>query len=1209
METSLREILDDSYPAVRRLAETIVDRAHQHTEDFSAMQYQYTDALSDYVANQEAMEIPIFCEAIQEMQGAEEAHDILEETLQAKSPEEIEELQHKTEVLLNDSIKSYSSKISLHNQYLTRKSSLQKSIQHELNMAQLCSAGFLHLDIDELLYNPKAFEQHYRQTCQESPFVDQEKIDTHIQKAAELAHKFHENERTIASLAHDIDIVRNKIERYKQHYKTLLDRQHQVCPNFSSKLHYAFQLAASHNSLEQSHVSQELIDILSERLQLLCTELVNEIAQAEYIQDKIIIQLFGKTHKPVAANILANNQKLQTILKNIGKPNWQPRNTLEQLYTLKRSCDGLLSILILMNQYGFDYSHLDRKAYPIVLNGIKSLVQITNSCIYELTKKGTYSASQYIAIDSKPAWLSKCDEEQAWQLYKQCRNFIIKHYHPKMSLEKIVRTTLEENKPENLQAELLPLWISYTDLDATHKALLRKIVLVDNLETYLKTKLHCRWIDMFHWLNDADHEECKALLLEAQDIKRCLVNMLIPVESQRNPTIESIQRDYNDIAQELSENVAREQRAIRENRGDFDKFMSFLFSACLQQFGALGSSYDFAGTWKILAGNRKITLKAPKGEEDFNRHMAKLSANVERANLEMAQSSTEGAPAVTIQPSTQKDQQEAPSPSTPGQGTTATSSDSALMLASEIDMTSMPLDQAVDMVGTSASGSCAAMQRTSDEQRTDTYKTIVGRAAQILANQTEATPQQQGQNALAQAYEPLKPFIAEAERGEAPDKQLLLSDAIITIDTLHDAAQKASQDGNTEQAGIFAAMRDTIGSAYAIMLNRPRVGCIDRAIIGGAIGAAEGMVDFAEYTTSLIKNPEKAFHDLGLAATKYVIFVGNLCTDRQAWQQVGDALKEFLQLPAEERTRIVMRCCSSLKIAPKLAHTALEFGCQKGLSLIQKRQLLARLDRLGKQASKEISKFIKDIQREAARVGKKPQAQTLEGIEIPVPNAEGLTTFMEGEEVAHEAAKLCPAEEVKPVTDAAETVKPAAQGVQAVEEAEALADKAGAEGRAVQEMQEGVQAAEKTPQIAEQGKSPAAEGVQERNPLDKRNMTSEQLEAEAARKARGQAIRDNGRLFEEQLQERFGGTGSFKVDGREFDGAFENIWYEAKSGQYWDVLTSSTAKLEDFKSAMGQRLNIAKQHGAQLKLFSNSPIPQFIKDWLTKKGIEFLEIL
>jgi hypothetical protein len=244
----------------------------------------------------------------------------------------------------------------------------------------------------------------------------------------------------------------------------------------------------------------------------------------------------------------------------------------------------------------------------------------------------------------------------------------------------------------------------------------------------------------------------------------------------------------------------------------------------------------------------------------------------------------------------------------------------------------------------------------------------------------------------------------------------------------------------------------------------------------------------------LIKNPERAFHDLGLAATKYVIFVGNLCTDRQAWQQVGDALKEFLQLPAEERTRIVMRCCSSLKIAPKLARTALEFGCQKGLSLLQKRQLLARLDRLGKQAGTEISKFIKDIQREAARVGKTPQAQTLEGIEIPVPNAEGLTAFMEGEEVAHEAARLCPAEEVKPITEAAEKVKhtaklqegaaaeskAGAQGMQAAEDAaakaKALADKAGAEGRAVQEMREGVQETERIQVVGEKQK-PVAEGV------------------------------------------------------------------------------------------------------------------------------------
>nr|HML19626.1 hypothetical protein [Candidatus Dependentiae bacterium] len=307
METSWREMLDDSYPAVQRLAEAIVDRVEQHNEEIAAIRDQYADVLYDYVVNRAAeMEIAaqIPCEAVQEMQGTEEAHDIFEETLQAKSSEEIEALQHKTEVLLDDSIKSSSSKISLHDQHLTQRSSLQKSIQHELNMAQLCSAGFLHLDIDELLYNPKAFEQHYRQTCQESQFVDQEQIDTHIQKAVKLAQKFHENEKAIAFLAHDIDILRNKTEKYKHYYKALLDQQHQACPNFKSKLHYAFKLTTNRNSLKQSYASQELIDILSGKLQLLCTELVNEVAQAEYIQDKIIIQLFGETHKPVAANIL-----------------------------------------------------------------------------------------------------------------------------------------------------------------------------------------------------------------------------------------------------------------------------------------------------------------------------------------------------------------------------------------------------------------------------------------------------------------------------------------------------------------------------------------------------------------------------------------------------------------------------------------------------------------------------------------------------------------------------------------------------------------------------------------------------------------------------------------------------------------------------------------------------------------------------------------
>jgi len=100
-----------------------------------------------------------------------------------------------------------------------------------------------------------------------------------------------------------------------------------------------------------------------------------------------------------------------------------------------------------------------------------------------------------------------------------------------------------------------------------------------------------------------------------------------------------------------------------------------------------------------------------------------------------------------------------------------------------------------------------------------------------------------------------------------------------------------------------------------------------------------------------------------------------------------------------------------------------------------------------------------------------------------------------------------------------------------------------------------------------------------------------------------------GHDFEDWLTENIGGDGSFSKGGRDFDGGSGNRWWEAKSGQYWDMLEDEPKKLLKFKSDMGHRLNIAKQNGATYELFSNTPIPQSIKDWLTKKGIPFTEIL
>ncbi len=100
-----------------------------------------------------------------------------------------------------------------------------------------------------------------------------------------------------------------------------------------------------------------------------------------------------------------------------------------------------------------------------------------------------------------------------------------------------------------------------------------------------------------------------------------------------------------------------------------------------------------------------------------------------------------------------------------------------------------------------------------------------------------------------------------------------------------------------------------------------------------------------------------------------------------------------------------------------------------------------------------------------------------------------------------------------------------------------------------------------------------------------------------------------GRDFEDYLTKTIGGNGSFSVEGREFDGGVGNRWWEAKSGQYWELLEGNPNKLVKFKSDMGDRLRIAMENGATYELFSNTPIPDSIKQWLDKKRIKYTELL
>ena len=100
-----------------------------------------------------------------------------------------------------------------------------------------------------------------------------------------------------------------------------------------------------------------------------------------------------------------------------------------------------------------------------------------------------------------------------------------------------------------------------------------------------------------------------------------------------------------------------------------------------------------------------------------------------------------------------------------------------------------------------------------------------------------------------------------------------------------------------------------------------------------------------------------------------------------------------------------------------------------------------------------------------------------------------------------------------------------------------------------------------------------------------------------------------GHDFEDYLSNSIGGDGSFSVGGRDFDGGVGSRWWEAKSGNYWSMLEENPSKLAKFKSDMGDRLRIATENEATYELFSNAPIPESIKQWLTKKGIPFTELL
>ncbi|MCX8670873.1 hypothetical protein J3U22_06290 [Gilliamella sp. B2865] len=128
-----------------------------------------------------------------------------------------------------------------------------------------------------------------------------------------------------------------------------------------------------------------------------------------------------------------------------------------------------------------------------------------------------------------------------------------------------------------------------------------------------------------------------------------------------------------------------------------------------------------------------------------------------------------------------------------------------------------------------------------------------------------------------------------------------------------------------------------------------------------------------------------------------------------------------------------------------------------------------------------------------------------------------------------------------------------------------------------------------------------------KNGLAASQAKNESLGGQGTNSAQGLVDKD----FENYLNQTLGGKGSFTYKGREFDGAYgpnNSIWYEAKSGRYWqDHAQAGSKGFEKFKSDVVSNASIAKQNGASFEVHSNTPIPQHVKDWLTSKNIPFKE--
>jgi RHS repeat-associated protein len=117
--------------------------------------------------------------------------------------------------------------------------------------------------------------------------------------------------------------------------------------------------------------------------------------------------------------------------------------------------------------------------------------------------------------------------------------------------------------------------------------------------------------------------------------------------------------------------------------------------------------------------------------------------------------------------------------------------------------------------------------------------------------------------------------------------------------------------------------------------------------------------------------------------------------------------------------------------------------------------------------------------------------------------------------------------------------------------------------------------------------------------------------------SRGRLQQMSGDAYEVALMNRVGGKPGpdgkpgFKVGKRQFDGRYtpegsaREVWYEAKSGKYWERLNGDADEMLRFKSKLGESRRIAVENGADFRVISENPVPQNIQNYFQKKGFEW----